>query len=121
MTLSPTEALQNYVAAWNATDADACSSHLLAACSSDVVLIDPSERLPIQGWGAIAGHIASFRDETGHDLQLEAASPLDAHHGVCRLSWQLADGPDVRARGIIVAEAAADGRLKRVIHFVDAA
>ena len=121
MTLSPTDALQNYIAAWNAPDADACSQHLLAACASDALLLDPSERLPIRGWGAIAGHIASFRDEAGHDLQLEATGPVDAHHGVCRLSWHLADGPDVRARGVLVAEAAPDGRLKRVVHFVDAA
>lgn len=124
MTLTPTQALLDYLAAWNATDAEACSAHLLACCASDVVLLDPSVRRPIHGWAAVAGHIASFRETAAHegagDLQMEATSEIDAHHGVCRFSWQLADGPDVRQRGLLVAEAAQDGRLQRVIHFVDA-
>ncbi|HIG74377.1 MAG TPA: nuclear transport factor 2 family protein [Bacteroidetes bacterium] len=119
MTLTPTQALQNYLAAWNAPDAEAASQNLLACCVSDVVLIDPNARLPVQGWGSIAGHIASAREALG-PLQMEATSGIDAHHGVCRLSWQLADGPDVRQRGLLIAEAAPDGRLRRVIHFVDA-
>ena len=120
MTLSPTDALQNYFAAWNAPDPDTCSSYLLAACVQDAVLVDPHARRPVEGWGAISGHIAAFREWAG-EHQLEATSAIDAHHDVCRISWQIADGSDVRSRGLIVAEAAKDGRLKRMIHFVDPA
>jgi hypothetical protein len=120
MTLSPTQALETYLAAWNAPDAETASTYLLSCCVPDVTLVDPHVQRPIQGWGSIAGHIASARETLGA-LQMEATSGLDAHHGLCRLSWQLADGPDVRQRGVLIAEAAPDGRLQRVIHFVDAA
>ncbi|MEM1055621.1 MAG: nuclear transport factor 2 family protein [Bacteroidota bacterium] len=120
MTLTPTQALENYLAAWNAPDAETASQYLLACCTSDVTLVDPHALRPIHGWGSIAGHIAAFREGAG-PLQMEATSGIDAHHGICRLGWQLADGPDVRQRGLLIAEAAPDGRLQRVIHFVDAA
>ena len=120
--LTPAEALEAYVAAWNATDGDARSAHLLDACAADVVLLDPHAHRPVQGWGAVAAHIGVFRERYPHLLQ--PTSAIDAHHGVCRFAWRLASGgpgeaPHVLSTGIVVAEAAADGRLKRVLHFVD--
>ena len=120
MTLTPTQALQEYLAAWNAADPEACSAHLLSCCAQDVVLLDPHAHRPVHGWAALAGHISAFRERAG-EHQLEATSEIDAHHNICRFTWQIADGPDVRARGLIVAEANSDGRLQRLIHFVDPA
>jgi len=116
-TSSPAEALENYLAAWNATNADDCSARLLAGCSPDVVLLDPNADRPLNGWGAVASHIAYFRERYGHHM--EPITHLDAHHGVCRLHWRLADGADVLSTGLLVADAAPDGRLRRIVHFVD--
>ena len=117
-TQSPSEALDHYLGAWNAADADACSTRLLAGCASDVVLLDPHADRPVSGWAAVASHIAFFRERYGH--RLEPTGPIDAHHGVCRLPWRLADGDSVLSTGVIVADASGDGRLQRIVHFVDA-
>ena len=117
-TLTPTDAMEAYVAAWNEADGDARSAHLFACCAEDVVLLDPHAQRPARGWAAVASHIGVFRDRFEHRLQ--PTSGLDAHHGVCRFSWRLASGDDVMATGLIVADAASDGRLQRIVHFVDA-
>ncbi len=117
-TSSPSQSLEQYLAAWNATDADQCSSHLLAGCAADVVLLDPHADRPLNGWAAVASHIAYFRERSGH--QMQPTSALDAHHGVCRLHWRLADGDSVLSTGVLIADAASDGRLQRIVHFVDA-
>ncbi|OZC03968.1 nuclear transport factor 2 family protein [Rubricoccus marinus] len=117
-TSTPAESLENYLAAWNATDADDCSARLLAGCAPDVVLLDPNAERPLNGWAAVASHIAYFRERHGH--RMEPTGHIDAHHGVCRLPWRLADGDDVHSTGVLIADAAGDGRLQRILHFVDA-
>ena len=116
--LTPSQALENYFAAWNAPHVDDCSAKLLAGCAQDVVVLHPEAERPLNGWAAVASHVAYFRERHGH--RMEPTSRIDAHHRVCRVSWRLADGADVLSTGVLVADAAGDGRLQRVIHFIDA-
>ncbi|MEL6616968.1 MAG: hypothetical protein AAFQ43_14590 [Bacteroidota bacterium] len=117
-TSTPAQSLQAYFDAWNSTDTDVCSGHLFAGCAQDVVVLDPHADRPVQGWAAVASHIAFFRERSEH--RLEPTTEIDVHHGVCRVGWRLASGDEVLSTGELVADAASDGRLQRVVHFVDA-
>ena len=116
-----TTVLRDYLAGWNATDADARHMHLASAVSRDeIVYLDPHLDKPVGGLSELESHVTSFR--AAHPHRLEAALPADALHGVLRTRWRLKhpDSDAVMAQGVLVADVGKDGRLTRVIHFEDA-
>ena len=113
-----TAVLRDYLAGWNAPDADTRHGLLANAVHRDIVYLDPDIPEPVKGLPALESHIAFFR--TNHEHKLEAALPADKQHTVLRTRWRLKlpEGEEM-SRGILVADLGDDGRLKRVIHFVD--
>jgi hypothetical protein len=74
----------------------------------------------LSGWHVSlpADHSLSLQHFPAHVFTL--AGPVDAHHDVARFSWGLGrggDGPLVV--GFDVATAGTDGRLARVVGFLD--
>jgi hypothetical protein len=71
------------------------------------------------GHDAIDAAIAATQGQfPGHVFAL--AGPVDAHHDVARFSWGLGrDGDDPFVIGSDVASVGADGRLARVVGFLD--
>ena len=112
--------VDNYIAVWNETDADARRAIIAATFSDDASYLDPI----MSGDGAqgidamVAGAQAQF---PGHRFEL-AAGP-DAHHDRVRFAWSLvgADGGAPVARGVDFATLAADGRLRSVTGFLEPA
>ena len=120
--LTAAEAARSYLAAWNADDADARFAALIEGALESVVLLDPHARLPLDGRGALAAHIAHVR--LSGVRHVDATSELQEHHGVLRFTWRMRDGDGVMATGLTIAErfvegGDADGRIARLIHFVD--
>lgn len=113
-----TAVLRDYLAGWNAPDADTRHGLLANATVRDVVYIDPHIPEPLKGLPELEAHIATFRLTFDH--KLEAALPADVHHNVLRARWRLKlqEGEEM-SRGILVADLGKDGRLTRIIHFVD--
>lgn len=113
-----TTVLRDYLAAWNAPDADTRHGLLANAIVRDAVYIDPHIPEPLAGLPELEAHIATFRLRYEH--KLEAALPADVVHGVLRTRWRLKlpEG-DEMSRGILVADLGPDGRLTRIIHFLD--
>ncbi len=113
-----TAILRDYLAGWNAPDPDRRHGHLANAVDREVIFLDPNVSDPVEGLPALESHVAHFRITSEH--KLEAALPADVHHGVLRTRWRLKlpEGEEM-SRGILVADIGADGRLTRVIHFVD--
>lgn len=114
----PNTVVRDYLAGWNAADPDSRHGALSGAVERDVVYLDPNLEEPVEGLAALESHVAHFRFTSQH--RLEAALPVDTHHGVLRTRWRLKlpDGEEM-SRGILVADIGPDGRLSRVVHFVD--
>lgn len=113
-----TAVLRDYLAGWNASDADTRHGLLANAVVRDVVYIAPDIAEPLDGLPELEAHVATFRLRSDH--KLEAALPADVVHGVLRTRWRLKrpEGEEM-ARGILVADLGPDGRLTRVIHFME--
>ena len=113
-----TTVLRDYLAGWNAPDADRRHGLLANAVHRDIVYLDPHVAEPVEGLPALESHISHFRLKFQH--KLEAALPADVHHNVLRTRWRLKlPEEDEMSRGILVADIGKDGRLTRIIHFVD--
>lgn len=117
--ISVNEAVANYIAAWNETDA-AKRRAIIA-----------------RTWSEDGGYLDSHREGTGHDAidamigatqdhfsgyRFRLASSIEAHHGRVRFSWTA--GGTVEAplffAGTDFATIAPDGRFTMVTGFTDA-
>ncbi|WP_424969625.1 nuclear transport factor 2 family protein [Dinoroseobacter sp. S76] len=107
--------LQNYGAAWNATDASERATLLAASFAKDGLYCDPSAR--VEGRTALVAHIGGMQEGMPGAL-LELTSGPDTHHGFVRFHWHLrgADGA-VAITGLDCCTLADDGRLQQVIGF----
>ena len=116
-----TTVLRDYLAGWNADDADTRHTHLGSAVYRDeIVYLDPHIDKPVGGLSELESHVASFR--SAHPHKLEAALPADSHNDVLRTRWRFKhpETDEVLSQGILFADIGKDGRLTRVIHFEDA-
>lgn len=113
-----TAVLRDYLAGWNAPDPDSRHGLLANAVHRDIVYLDPNIPEPLEGLPELESHISHFRLTHAH--KLEAALPADVQHNVLRTRWRLKlPDEDETSRGILVADLGKDGRLTRIIHFVD--
>lgn len=111
------EIAARYLAAWNATDETERERLVRGTFSADVHYLDPM--MEGRGHEGLAALIAGAQQRFAGYRFLPLGTP-EGHHGVVRFSWALAaPGAEPVARGTDVAELDAEGRLRRVIGFLD--
>ncbi|MGW5156564.1 nuclear transport factor 2 family protein [Nonomuraea wenchangensis] len=109
--------VERYVAAWNETDAEARAKAVAALWTEDATYTDPMA--DVAGHDGIAAVIAGAQGMFP-GLVFTPGEVYDAHHHIARFTWHLgpADGEPV-AVGFDVVELAEDGRIRRVLGFLD--
>ena len=115
--LTPDQAVDAYIAMWNAVDEGRRQEFANRALTEDAVLLYPS--LEVYGRDeAVAAGERYHRDAPGFRIVLR--SGVEQHHGWVRVAWHMvyADG-SLGPEGQSVGELADDGRLRRVIGFHD--
>jgi hypothetical protein len=109
--------IDRYLACWNETDATARRDLITKTWADDATYIDPL--VDARGHDAIDAAIAATQGQFP-DHVFALAGPVDAHHDVARFSWGLGrDGDEPLVIGSDVASISADGRLARVVGFLD--
>jgi SnoaL-like protein len=109
--------IEGYLACWNETDPDARRELIAKTWSDDASYVDPL--VDARGHDAIDAAIAATQAQfPGHVFTL--AGPVDTHHDVARFSWGLGRADDdPLVLGSDVASVGGDGRLARVVGFLD--
>jgi hypothetical protein len=106
-----------YLACWNETDSTARRDLITKTWADDASYIDPL--VDAQGHDAIDAAIAATQGQFP-GLVFALAGPVDTHHDVARFSWGLGrDGDEPLVIGSDVASVSDDGRLARVVGFLD--
>ncbi|MFI6395745.1 nuclear transport factor 2 family protein [Nonomuraea sp. NPDC050547] len=109
--------VERYVAAWNETDADARAKAVADVWAEDGVYTDPLAA--VTGHEAIAAVIAGAQGMFP-GMVFTPGEVFETHHNVARFTWHLgAPGGEPIAVGFDVAELAEDGRIQRVLGFLD--
>lgn len=109
--------IDRYLACWNETDSAARRELINKTWADDAQYVDPL--VDARGHDAIDAAISGVQQQfPAHVFTL--AGSIDTHHDVARFSWGLGpDGDGPLVVGFDVTTAAADGRLARVIGFLD--
>ena len=109
--------IDRYLACWNETDSTARRDLITKTWADDASYIDPL--VDARGHDAIDAAIAATQGQfPGHVFAL--AGRVDVHHDVARFSWGLGrDGDEPLVIGSDVASVGTDGRLARVVGFLD--
>ncbi|MEW9554335.1 nuclear transport factor 2 family protein [Nonomuraea sp. NPDC050783] len=111
--------VERYVAAWNETDADARAKAVAALWTEDGTYTDPLA--DVAGHDAIAAVIEGAQGMFP-GLVFTPGEVYDAHHHIARFTWHLGPaGGEPVAVGFDVVELAEDGRIRRVLGFLDKA
>jgi hypothetical protein len=110
--------IEQYIAAWNETDADARRALIDQTWAAECSYIDPMAEL--HGRDEIDGGIAGVQQMFG-GLVFSLAGPVDAHHSQARFTWHLgpADGGEPVVIGFDVAVLDEAGQIKDVLGFLD--
>jgi hypothetical protein len=112
------KSVEDYLAAWNAEDAELRHQLLINCLTKDAIYVDPHAPEPIQGVESMQSLMAQFRKRFDHKLIPEGE--LDRHHSVFRLRWRLQrDNGDILSRGLMVGDLTADEAIARIVQFVD--
>jgi hypothetical protein len=123
------QAVVNYIAIWSERDAKRRRALIAQTWSEDGSYVGPSRQSV--GHDAIDAMIATAQQQSvlplaqgqSPEWRMSLASGVDTHHNYVRFSWTVggtADAP-LYTKGTVFAILAADGRLKSVIGFTDAA
>ncbi|MFG1614938.1 nuclear transport factor 2 family protein [Nonomuraea wenchangensis] len=109
--------VERYVAAWNETDAEARAKAVAELWTEDATYTDPLA--DVAGHDGIAAVIQGAQGMFP-GLVFTPGEVYDAHHHIARFTWHLgpADAEPV-AVGFDVVELAEDGRIRRVLGFLD--
>jgi hypothetical protein len=114
-----TNVIDTYISAWNERVPERRRALVAAAFADDATYLDPM--MSGAGGDELDAMIAGAQEQfPGHRFVLLGAP--DAHHDAVRFSWRLepATGGDAVAVGHDFGEVAGDGRLQRVIGFLEA-
>ncbi len=108
----------DYVAAWNEDDPERRWELVTRALAEGVEIFAPG--LELHGHGDVLAAIAAFRGEVPPRRAL-ITTATDAHHRFGCFGFAIeGEGGVVLQRGVDVLELGPDGRLARVITFLDA-
>jgi hypothetical protein len=107
-----------YLAAFNEPDADRRRELVEALCSPDCTYTDP--HVDLQGAEQLGAFIGQTQ-ERFPGVTFTLGSAIDAHHNQARFQWHAgpADAPDAYVGFDVIV--AADGRIRNVYGFMDAA
>jgi SnoaL-like domain len=109
--------IERYLACWNETDSTARRELIAKTWTDDATYVDPL--VDAHGHDAIDAAIAATQGQFPGQV-FTLAGTVDTHHDVARFSWGLGRaGGDPFVIGSDVASASADGRLARVVGFLD--
>ncbi|WP_327580754.1 nuclear transport factor 2 family protein [Nonomuraea sp. NBC_00507] len=112
-----TTLVDRYIAAWNETDADARTKAVAELWTEDATYTDP-----LADMAGHAGIAAVIEGAQGMfpGLVFSAGHVFEAHHNIARFTWHLGPaGGEPVAVGFDVVELAADGRIRKVLGFLD--
>ncbi|MFF0861190.1 nuclear transport factor 2 family protein [Nonomuraea sp. NPDC003560] len=111
------ELVERYIAAWNETDADARAKAVAELWTEDATYTDPMA--DVAGHAGIAAVIEGAQGMFP-GLVFTPGEVFDAHHHIVRFTWHLGPaGEEPLAVGFDVVELAEDGRIRRVLGFLD--
>jgi hypothetical protein len=112
-----TAVVDAYIASWHEDDPAKRAALVEQAWAEGARYVDPL--LDLAGYEQLAT-LAPVLAEHYPGHRIRRTSAVDAHHGYCRFTWELA-GPDGNAviTGLDVARLAEDGRLQGIAGFFD--
>ncbi|MEU6714834.1 nuclear transport factor 2 family protein [Nonomuraea sp. NPDC046802] len=109
--------VERYVAAWNETDPAARAKAVAELWTEEGTYTDPLA--DVVGHAAIAAVIEGAQGMFP-GLVFTPGDLYDAHHHISRFTWHLGpEGGEPVATGFDVVELAEDGRIRRVLGFLD--
>jgi hypothetical protein len=110
--------IEEYIASWNETDADARRALIDQVWAADGSYTDPMAEL--NGRAQIDAGIAGVQQMFA-GLVFSLAGPVDAHHNQARFTWHLgpADGGEPVVIGFDVAVLDPVGQIRNVLGFLD--
>ena len=113
--------VERYLDTWNETDPAARLTAMADVWAEDASYIDPLAS--VSGRYQISNLIAAVHQQAPSHVFRLLGDRVDAHHNVVRFSWELVpeSGGDSVAVGFDVAETDGDGRIARVVGFLDKA
>lgn len=115
-----TNLVQRYFETWNEPDPDIRQAAVERLWTDDARYVDPIAT--VSGHAEISELIGAVRRQLpGHVFRL--LDGIDAHHNLARFSWELVpvEGGESLAEGFDVAVTEHDGRISRVLGFLDKA
>jgi hypothetical protein len=106
-----------YIAVWNETDRPARQELIAGAWTEDASYTDPLA--DVTGHDGIDGLVAAVQAQFP-GLVFRSLGEVDAHHAFFRFSWEAGPaGGEAVVAGTDVAMISDDGRLRRVVGFLD--
>jgi hypothetical protein len=109
--------VERYLAAWNETDAAARAKAVAEVWTEDATYTDPLA--DVAGHAGIAAVIEGAQGMFP-GFVFTAGKVYDAHHGIARFTWHLGPaGEEPVVIGFDVVELAGDGRISKVLGFLD--
>jgi len=120
--MEPLELVERYLDTWNETDPNTRGEALASVWAEDAEYVDPLAA--VSGRDEISDLIGSVQQQVpNHVFRLSEINDVDVHHNVMRFWWELvpASGGEPLAIGFDVAVTKNDGRIGRVVGFLDKA
>jgi hypothetical protein len=111
--------VDRYLAVWNETDAASRRAAIDDLFADDVRYVDPTAA--VTGRDALNGLIGAVQQQFP-GLAFTRGGDVDGHHDQARFTWNLGGGArseEPLVVGFDVAELDADGRITRVLGFLD--
>ncbi|MGP3962504.1 nuclear transport factor 2 family protein [Nonomuraea sp. 3N208] len=109
--------VERYIAAWNETDAGARAKAVADLWTEDATYTDPLA--DVAGHAGIAAVIEGAQGMFP-GLVFTPGVVHEAHHHIARFTWHLGPaGGEPVAIGFDVVEVAEDGRIRKVLGFLD--
>ena len=112
-----TQLVQDYIEAWNETDATARRAAVERVWAPTGRYVDPIAE--VQGHEQIAATIGAVQEQFA-GMAFELLGAVDSHHAQARFQWGLGPaGQEPLVVGFDVLEVGRDGRVATVLGFLD--
>ncbi|MEL6502714.1 MAG: transposase [Cyanobacteria bacterium J06623_1] len=117
-TVQVEQLIQDYLAAWNASDSDKRAMLLDQVMTSDCIYADSHLPNLVETQELHGQFIEQFRSKFP-ELQISLTSTPDTHHGFFRFGWQLAKSTgEIFTTGIFFGEISQEGKISKLVGFV---